>query len=74
MSLVALFAKSSPSNMSFSTSKKQSNFLWVDLSFKLVNNDRLTSVECKKSILKITYVFIVEQETTSWTPVPRSRP
>ena len=30
--------------------KKQSNTLWVDLSFKLANNGKLTSDECRKCL------------------------
>ena len=36
--------------MSFSTSKKQFNSLWVDFSFKLANNSKLTSNEHKKCL------------------------
>jgi len=47
--LVILSAKTSSSKPSpFSVPKKQSNFLWVDLSSKLASNGKLTSDECKK--------------------------
>ena len=48
-SLVASSAKNSSSKSSlFSTPKKQPNTLWVDLSFKLASNGKLTSSKHKK--------------------------
>ena len=40
------FSKSSPSP----TPKKQPNTLWMNLSFKLASNGKLTSDECKKHL------------------------
>ena len=40
------FSKSSPS----SVFKKQPNTLWMDLSFKLASNGKLTSDKCKKCL------------------------
>jgi len=49
LSPAALFIKTSFSKSSpFPTLKKQSNFLWVNLSFKLASNSKLTSNEHKK--------------------------
>ena len=51
LSPVASSAKSSSSKLSSSpTSKKQSNFLWVDLSSKLASNSKLTSNKHKKQL------------------------
>ena len=57
-SIVASFAKSSPSKPSLSpTSKKQSNSLQVDLSFKLASNGKLTSDEHKKCLENNLYLY-----------------
>jgi len=48
-----LLSKSSLS----SASKKQSNSLWVDLSFKLANNSKLTSNEYKKHLKNNLYLY-----------------
>ena len=51
LSPVALSAKNSFSKSSpFPAPKKQSNTPWVDLSFKLASNGKLTSDECKDHI------------------------
>ena len=47
-SLVALSAKSSPYNILSSASKKQFNPVWINLSSKLANNDKLISNKYKK--------------------------
>jgi len=48
-SLAASSTKNSSSKSSlFPAPKKQPNILWVDLSFKLASNGKLTSNECKK--------------------------
>ena len=50
-SLAASFAKNSSSKLSLSsTSKKQPNTLWVDLSSKLASNNKLTSDEHNKHL------------------------
>ena len=56
-SLVALSAKSSPSNISFSTSKKQFNSLQMDLFSKLANNGKLTSDKHKKHLENNLYLY-----------------
>ena len=53
LSLVALSAKPSP----FPASNKQSNFPWVNLSFKLASNSKLTSDKCKKSLKNNLYLY-----------------
>ena len=50
ISLMALSAKLSSSKPLFSTSKKQSNSLQIDISFKLASNGKLTSNEYKKHL------------------------
>ena len=57
-SLVALFTKPSLSKLSlFPASKKQSNSLWVDLSFKLASNGKLISNEYKKYLKNNLYFY-----------------
>jgi len=47
---MALFTKPFSFKSLSSTSKKQSNFLWVNLSSKLANNGKLTSDKYKKHL------------------------
>ena len=54
--LVALSTKSSPFKPLFLTLKKQSNSLQMNLSFKLANNGKLTSDECKKHLENNLYL------------------
>ena len=54
---VASSTKLSPSKPSFPTLKKQSNFSWVNLSFKLANNGKLTSDKCKKHLKNNLYLY-----------------
>jgi len=73
LSPAASSTKNFPSKSSLSPApKKQPNTPRVDLSSKLVSNGKLTS-NSTRSVSKTIYASIVVQETTSWTPVPRSR-
>ena len=54
---MASSAKLSLSKSLSPTSKKQSNSLWVDLSFKLVSNGKLTSDEYKKHLKNNLYLY-----------------
>jgi len=57
-SLAALSTKNSSSKLSpSSTSKKQPNTPWVDLSSKLASNGKLTSDECKKHLKNNLYLY-----------------
>jgi len=70
---VALSTKNPFSKSSLSpTPKKQPNTLQVDLSSKLASNGKLTATS-GRSVSKTICASIAVQETTSWTPVPRSR-
>ena len=58
LSLAASSTKNSSSKSSlFSTPKKQSNTLWVDLSSKLASNGKLTSDEHKKHLKNNLYLY-----------------
>ena len=54
---MALSAKLSSSNTLFSTPKKQSNSLQIDLFSKLANNNKLTSDEHKKYLENNIYLY-----------------
>ena len=54
---MASSAKSSPSNVLFTASKKQSNSLQVDIFSKLANNGKLTSNKCKKCFKNNLYLY-----------------
>ena len=85
LSPVASSAKNLSSKPSLSPApKKQSNTPRVDLSSKLASNGKLTSDECKKHLENNLCLYCgagdhkldscPKKQTTSWTPVPRSRP
>ena len=48
---------SSPKSSPSPVPKKQSNSLWVDLSFKLASNSKLTSDKCKKHLKNNLYLY-----------------
>jgi len=56
-SLVASSTKLFLSKLSFPAPKKQSNFLWIDFSFKLANNGKLTSDKYKKHLENNLYLY-----------------